>query len=145
MADLQHLVVTSATPAAVYPLIARGTGFAQWWAADVWGGTDPPDTVALGFFSRQTVYQLRIASHAPRKKIVWKCETGREWADTTLEFELEKRTRSTLVHLTHRGWREETEYFRQCNTTWGELLFRLKAAAEGGKPGPLFTLDGLAT
>jgi len=144
MPQIQHLVVSSAPPAAIYPLIARGTGFAQWWAADVWGGTDAPDTVALGFFGRQTVYQLRIASHTPRQQIAWRCETGREWADTTLAFQLEQRDASTLIHFVHRDWKEETEYFRQCNTTWGELMFRLKAAAEGKAPGPLFTLDGLA-
>ena len=29
------------------------------------------------------------------------------------------------------GWLSETEYFMTCNTTWGELMYRLKAAAEG--------------
>jgi len=31
--------------------------------------------------------------------------------------------------LTHGGSRSETEYFMNCNTTWGELIYQLKAAA----------------
>ncbi len=36
------------------------------------------------------------------------------------------------------------DYFVSCNTTWGELMFRLNAAAEGKTPGPLFSAIGLA-
>jgi hypothetical protein len=31
-----------------------------------------------------------------------------------------------------------------CTTTWGELMYRLKAAAEGKKPEPLFSKNGMA-
>jgi len=35
-------------------------------------------------------------------------------------------------------------YFISCNTTWGELMYRLKAAAEGKTVAPLFSATGLA-
>jgi hypothetical protein len=41
-------------------------------------------------------------------------------------------------------WRAETDYFVACTTTWGELMFRLKATAEGKTPGPLFSATGMA-
>jgi hypothetical protein len=50
----------------------------------------------------------------------------------------------TTVRFTRADWKEETDYFVSCTTTWGELMFRLKAAAEGKAPGPLFTADGMA-
>jgi hypothetical protein len=31
------------------------------------------------------------------------------------------------------GWRSESEYFTSCITTWGELMFHLKSAAEGNR------------
>jgi hypothetical protein len=37
-----------------------------------------------------------------------------------------------------------TEYFTSCNTTWGDLMFRLKSAAEGKSRGPLFLAGDLA-
>ena len=58
-------------------------------------------------------------------------------------FDLEARGNQTAVIFTHAGWREATEFFVSCNTTWGELLYRLKAAAEGKTPGPLFGAEGL--
>jgi hypothetical protein len=36
------------------------------------------------------------------------------------------------------------DYFTSCNTTSGELIFRLKAAAEGKPRGPLFLAADLA-
>ena len=38
----------------------------------------------------------------------------------------------------------DADYFVACNTTWGELMLRLKAAAEGKNPGPLFSAVGMA-
>jgi hypothetical protein len=48
------------------------------------------------------------------------------------------------LRFTHGGWRSETDYFLNCNTTWGELMYRLKAAAEGKPRGPLFLASDLA-
>ena len=57
-------------------------------------------------------------------------------------FRLEPVQEGTLVRFVHSGWRDRSEYFTSCNTTWGALMFRLKAAAEGKAPGPLFTREG---
>jgi len=48
------------------------------------------------------------------------------------------------VRFTHAGWESETDYFVSCTTTWGELMFRLKAAAEGKPRSPLFLPASLA-
>jgi hypothetical protein len=48
------------------------------------------------------------------------------------------------VRLSHADWQAETDYFTMCTTTWGELMYRLKAAAEGKSPGPLFSATALA-
>ena len=50
----------------------------------------------------------------------------------------------TLLHFSHTSWREESDHFTLCNTTWGELMYRLKATAEGKCPGPLFLKGSLA-
>jgi hypothetical protein len=49
-----------------------------------------------------------------------------------------------VLDFFHAQWRSETPYFTSCNTTWGELMFRLKAAAEGKPRGPLFRRSALA-
>lgn len=61
-----------------------------------------------------------------------------------LVFELEGAGGGTLVRFTHAGWQSESDYFVSCATVWGELMFRLKAAAEGKPRGPLFLQGSLA-
>jgi hypothetical protein len=49
-----------------------------------------------------------------------------------------------LLRFTHADWAADTDYFVSCTTTWGELMFRLKSAAEGKSRGPLFLAASLA-
>ena len=139
MADIKHSIQTSATPEQVYPLVATAKGFGEWWATDI---SQSGETVDLGFFGRATVYRLRLSQIKPTHA-GWVCESGDEWSGTHIVFGMESNKNGTLIRFTHAGWREESPYFISCNTTWGELMFRLREVAEGRKPGPLFTKDGL--
>ena len=140
MADIRHSVQISAAAEAIYPLVATAAGFTAWWAQDV---TEQDGDVDLGFFNRRTLYRLRMHLQEPLRRAEWQCETGAEWAGTRLIFVLEPQSSGTLVRFSHADWRSETDYFTSCNTTWGALMLRLKAAAEGKSPGPLFLKDGM--
>lgn len=141
MADIQHALQIAAKPEVIYPLIATAHGLGQWWAADI---TSSGDTVDLGFFNRATVYKLKIEIDKPPVEVQWECRSGDEWSGTHILFRLEARGAGTLLRFTHAGWRSETDYFVACNTTWGELMYRLKAAAEGHSRGPLFLTGDMA-
>lgn len=138
MADIKHAIQTSATPEQIHPLIATASGFGKWWATDI---TQPGETVDLGFFNRATIYKLRLTSETKPVHADWLCESGDEWHGTHIVFHLEPNKNGTLIRFTHSGWRTESPYFISCNTTWGELMFRLKEVAEGRSPGPLFSKD----
>lgn len=141
MASIRHSIEIDAPVSAVRAVVATAQGLCQWWAEDVQAAAD---TVELGFFGRSTVYRLRSERRGPEDLVSWGCETGKEWAGTRLSFQLEPLSQRTRLHFEHSDWAGETPYFVSCNTTWGALLFRLKAAAEGKKPGPLFSRDGMA-
>lgn len=140
MADIRHAVQTAAAAEAIYPLVATAHGFTAWWAQDV---TEQNGAVDLGFFNRRTLYRLRMQAEEPLRRAEWQCETGAEWEGTRLIFVLEPQPSGTLLRFTHAGWKSETDYFTNCNTTWGALMLRMKAAAEGKSPGPLFQKDGM--
>ncbi len=140
MPSLKHAITIDAPAEKVYALLSSGRGFGQWWAADVTEVS--PDAVELGFFHRATIYRLQRARAAAPTEIEWLCTSGKEWKDTRIVFQLTATKNGTQVHFTHADWRNDTDYFVSCNTTWGELMFRLKAAAEGKRPGPLFSKDG---
>jgi hypothetical protein len=141
MPDIRHAIPIAAKPEDIYPLIATAKGFGQWWATDI---TEAAGAVELGFFNRATVYRLRLAADEPPRGAEWVCETGDEWNGTHIVFRLEGRGAATLLGFSHAGWRSETDYFIACNTTWGELMYRLKATAEGKGRGPLFLPGDMA-
>ena len=141
MADIRHSLQIGATPEAIFPLISTASGFAQWWSQDV---TQAGDEVELGFFNRSTIYRLRKSVSRPPLEIDWLCESGKEWAGTRLIFHLQPVNSGTLVRFTHSNWESESDYFISCTTVWGELMFRLRAAAEGQPQGPLFLANSLA-
>jgi uncharacterized protein YndB with AHSA1/START domain len=140
MSDIRHAIQIGATPEQAYPLIATAEGLRQWWAEDV---TESDGAASLGFFNRTTIYRLRAGSLEPPVRAEWACESGEQWNGTRLVFELEARGGGTFLRFTHAEWREDTEYFYCCTTTWGALMFRLKAAAEGQGRGPLFATAGI--
>jgi len=141
MADIQHAIQIALKPEMVYPLVSTGKGFGQWWAEDI---TESDGAVSLGFFNRATVYRLRLQPGQPPREADWLCDSGQEWSGTHIIFRLEPAGAGTLLRFCHTGWQSPTDYFTSCNTTWGGLMFRLKAAAEGKAPGPLFLAAGMA-
>jgi uncharacterized protein YndB with AHSA1/START domain len=141
MADISHLITIATPPKVLFPLVATGPGLAEWWAEDV--VVRPDGAVDLGFFNRATLYRLRPQTQLSPNRASWVCETGKEWEGTRLTFELAPSGTGTALRFAHTDWREATDYFVSCNTTWGGLMFRLRATAEGKAPGPLFSRDGL--
>ena len=143
MPDIKHSIQIAATPQVVHPLASSAEGFSRWWAADVTQDTTSGN-VELGFFNRATVYGLRPVQIAAPRQAHWLCQSGKEWNGTRLLFDLTEQKGQTLVRFTHADWQTETDYFVACNTTWGELMFRLKAVAEGKTVDPLFSKSGMA-
>lgn len=141
MPDIHHSISISASAETVTSLVSTADGFRQWWAEDV--EPESNGTVSLGFFDRATVYRLRLIELGSLR-VRWRCETGSEWQQTDLVFAFQPQASGLLLDFVHANWREATPYFTSCNTTWGGLMFRLKNAAEGRHPGPLFRKDSLA-
>ena len=143
MPHIRHSIFIAAPPEHVHILVSTPRGFSQWWSADV---TEDRSThsVELGFFNRATVYRLGPARITPPQAAEWLCESGHEWQGTRLVFDTASKNGGTALQFAHRDWKAETDYFTSCNTTWGALMFRLKACAEGKAPGPLFTLNSMA-
>jgi len=141
MPDIRHSIQIGAPAETVRSLVAGPSGLQQWWAEDVTRESD--GVLSLGFFKRATIYRLRLIQNEPTS-VVWKCETGDEWRETSLAFALTPARSGVGLEFAHAGWKDTTPYFISCNTTWGGLMFRLRAAAEGKRPGPLFSRDALA-
>ena len=57
-------------------------------------------------------------------------------AGTTLEWSVRPSGDGTLLDFRHGNWKSMTPYAAMCNSTWGELMYRLKSFVETGRPNP---------
>lgn len=143
MPDLKHRILINASPQRVYQAVTTPEGLSGWWTEDA--EQHEEGILLLGFYDRTTVYKMHIDNLEPARSVQWTCETGQEWEGTRLCFELEPAANdSTILTFTHANWRVPSSFFYECNSTWGELMYRLKAYAEGNEPGPHFTKTGRA-
>ncbi|MDR3570897.1 MAG: SRPBCC domain-containing protein [Candidatus Pacebacteria bacterium] len=144
MADIRHSISIDALRERVFPLIASGSGFSRWWAADVLEDYST-GIIEARFYNPATVYRLKPIQNSTSWTTEWMCQTGEEWTGTRLLFELKETSGKTELRFTHADWKAETDYFVSCRKTWEDLMLRLKAAAEGGGLGPLFSKNVLGS
>jgi uncharacterized protein YndB with AHSA1/START domain len=139
MPDMLHQIEIEAPPERVFAAVTTGSGLQGWWTGDAVAEPRAGSVVELGFYGRSTIFRMRVDELVPAKTVRWTC-TGdeAEWAGTHLTWELRETDVGTELRLVHGGWVATDGWFANCNTTWGELLYRLKDWAEGEEPGPHF-------
>ena len=137
MIDLHHQILVEATPQKVYDAIATQSGLRSWWTADADVEERESGEAVFGFNKRAVVFRMTIDKLSPSNAVHWSCSGEQpEWAGTELEWLIEPADEGTVVKLFHRGWREQTDLCASCNSTWGELMWRLKDYVQENNPGP---------
>jgi uncharacterized protein YndB with AHSA1/START domain len=137
MADLRHQIDIKASPQQVYAALATTTGLASWWTADAHAEEKIGGKAEFGFNGRGAVYRMRIVALDPARQVVWSCLGEHpEWRDTSLTWTITADGAGSVLRFTHGGWKAESDFFAMCNSTWGELMYRLKGYLEGTAPGP---------
>jgi uncharacterized protein YndB with AHSA1/START domain len=140
MAEMHHEIEIQAPPRKVYDALATQEGLRGWWTADsaVQGGVG--GTAEFGFSKRAMVFRMRVLELDPPKRVTWECSGDHpEWKGTRLTWEIWPKDGGAILHFTHGGWWAVSRFFSTCNSTWGELMYRLKGYAEGKSPGPHWT------
>lgn len=132
MPDLMHHIHIQAPPQVVFDALATQKGLQGWWTADTVAEPRVGSIAQFGFDRKSVVFKMHVDELDAPKRIVWTCRGDHpEWTGTKLTWELEPRAGGTALHFRHGGWREATAFMASCNTTWGELMHRLQAYAEG--------------
>lgn len=141
MPDLRHAISIGAPPAEVFAAVSTRQGFTRWWTSNVEVQEGEGDGVYVFGFDEDTVHaRFRVDERSPPQRLVLGCLGGIEdWKGTTLVFELEPLENGTFLRFDHAGWTTEDWYFRQCNSTWGHLMYHLKRACEEGVEAPFFS------
>jgi uncharacterized protein YndB with AHSA1/START domain len=137
MAELKHQIGIAASLEKVYAAVATQAGLRGWWTADSVVDQKVGGEAEFGFEKRQIVFRMKIAALEPSRRVVWTCHGDNpEWDGTTLTWEIFPGDGMTILRFTHGGWKAMSEFCMMCNSTWGELMWRLKDSVEGRNPGP---------
>jgi len=140
MVDLRHQISIDAAPDKVYAALATETGLRGWWTADSRADEIVGGKAEFGFARRAAVFRMTIDKLEPGRLVVWSCVGDQpEWTGTTLTWTIAPEKSGSVLRFTHGGWKAATDYCVMCNSTWGELMYRLKDHVEGRNPGPHWT------
>jgi uncharacterized protein YndB with AHSA1/START domain len=137
MAELRHQIPINASPERVFAALATQDGLRGWWTADVTADAKVGGKAEFGFDKRQMVFRMKIDKLEPGKRVVWSCYGDQpEWNGTTLTWNIAREDDATVLRFTQSGWKATSEMYAICNSSWGELMHRLRDYAEGKSPGP---------
>jgi len=137
MAEIRHLIPIEAPPQKVYGALAMSAGLRGWWTADTVADEKVDGKAEFGFEKKAMTFPMTIAALDPPRQVVWKCHGDNpEWNGPTLTWRIEPKDGGSLLRFTQSAWREMTDNVAACNSTWGELMYRLKDYVEGKNPGP---------
>jgi uncharacterized protein YndB with AHSA1/START domain len=137
MAEIKHQIPVNAAPDKVYAAIATQAGLRGWWTADTKADEKVGGKAEFGFDKRAMLFRMKIEELDPDKRVVWSCHGDHpEWADTVLTWELAAEGGGTTLRFTQSQWKSISDFCALCNSTWGELMYRLKDYVEGRNPGP---------
>ena len=137
MPDLKHQIPINAAKEKIYALIATEDGMRSWWTADTTMEEKVGGKAEFGFDGRQMIFRMKIESLDPGRLVIMSCHGDHpEWNGTTLTWDIAREDDVVMLRFSHADWKAVTEFYALCNSTWGELMFRLKDAAEGKQPGP---------
>jgi uncharacterized protein YndB with AHSA1/START domain len=140
MSEIRHLIPIDAPPEKVYAALATQSGLRGWWTADSVVDDRIGGNAEFGFEGRAAVYRMTIATLDPGRRVVWTCRGDNpEWNGTTLTWSIEPEGGGSRLGFTQSGWKAKTDMVALCNSTWGELMYRLKSYVEGRNPGPRWT------
>jgi uncharacterized protein YndB with AHSA1/START domain len=141
MPQMLHEIDIAASPARVYEALTTQKGVRSWWTAGTVMDEHVGGKADFGFDGGAVVFRMKIVELTPGKRVVWACVGGDnpEWKGTRLSWDISKAGRGSLLRFTHARWRKASHMFAICNSTWGELVHRLKATCEGARPGPHWT------
>ena len=134
MAGIYHMLSINADGTTVYEAITTQRGLSQWWL---------PDTVAkaeVGFVNQLGIKDLftnkmKVIDLQPDRRVEWENindTEGDEWTGTHVVFDLVEKNGTTNLHFRQTGWKEQSEFYANCNFHWARHLMMLKHLCETG-------------
>jgi uncharacterized protein YndB with AHSA1/START domain len=141
--DSLHEIAVAAPAAKVFQAWTTAEGLTGWWTADATAPRDGGGEYVFRFDGGSVAFHFRVEEEVPGERVLWRGVEGpgmpAEWVGTKIDVRLSSTgDGKTRMQFAHRDWRSAEGFYCVCNTTWGELMYRLRDWCEGRSRGPLF-------
>lgn len=138
-----HEIRIGAAAVEIFKLLTTQEGLRAWWTDSVVAKPEIGHVNRFGFANGTVEMPFRVDRSDSGRALVWTCVQGDrvpiEWVGTRIVATLARAAEdSTRLQFSHEAWQPGSKSFPLCNTTWGELMHRLRDTAEGEQPGPHF-------
>lgn len=144
LCDMTHEVEIAADAATVYRAITTKEGQAGFWTPNNTVSPKEGSVAEFRFAAAPVPLRMRIDALEEGRRVLWTC-LGEfpGWKDTIVVWELGPSSDGKGTKLSFRhGELAKASYpeaaLGSVNYTWGQVLGRLKAFAESGRPQPFF-------
>lgn len=136
MPSIDHMYHIDAPIETVYKAITSIQGLQDWWTTGAAGETEVGGQINFPF-TDEAHCVMNIHGKENNKSLTWKCLEGPEdWIGTEIVFELTPVSGKIRVRFSHSGWKEQNDFFANCNFSWGKYLLSLRQLCETGKGSP---------
>jgi hypothetical protein len=102
----------------------------KWWSEEIESNTDKLNAEFTYHYKGVHRCTMKITEFIPGKKVVWHVldnyfdftEDKTEWKDTTISFEISKKSSKTQIDFTHFGLVPEYECYDICSDAWSTYI-----------------------
>jgi len=141
--DSLHQITIKVPPKKVYDAWTTTEGLKSWWTKSCKAVNKIGGVNRYNFDDGSVSFHFRIEEQNPGDSFKWLGVNGEnmpiEWIGTIIEVSLtDNDDQTTTMNFGHKNWKSKDGMFTVCNTTWGELMYRLRDYCEGKGRGPLF-------
>lgn len=141
--DSLHEIPIAAPATKVFQAWTTAEGLRGWWTADASAPRASDGEYVFRFDKGNVAFHFLVEEEVPGERVLWRGVEGpgmpAEWVGTKIDVRLSHASDGrTRLQFAHRDWRSAEGFYCVCNTTWGELMYRLRDWCEGRPRGPLF-------
>lgn len=141
--DSLHEITIAAPSSGVFNAWTTEEGLRGWWTADAAAPRASGEQYVFRFDGGRVAFHFRVDEEVAGERVLWTGVDGpgmpSEWVGTRIDVRLTPASDGrTRMRFAHRDWRSVEGAYCACNTTWGELMYRLRDWCEGRPRGPLF-------
>ncbi|MFI5150220.1 MAG: SRPBCC domain-containing protein [Bacteroidia bacterium] len=134
--SIKHLFHIAAPRAAVYEAITTISGLAAWWTRQTSGSPDAGGIIEFRFgpvyLNKMKVKELKL-----NESVTWEYVGDTpDWMGTVFTFKLDENEGKTRIRFEQANYKEQNDFYAQCNFSWGRYLVSLREYCEKGKGTP---------